>query len=84
VKGCAEEEDGLVAQGSSSFMLRVKTVWVLMSICSKCHQQVAWAEGFLVVVVDSGRSVTTTSWMVAAMLPRRVVFQMLLTLAWNL
>jgi hypothetical protein len=33
-KRCAEEEDGSVAHGSSSFMLRVKAVWMLMPNCS--------------------------------------------------
>ena len=33
-KSCAEEEDRSVAQSSSSFMLRVKTVWVVVHNCS--------------------------------------------------
>jgi hypothetical protein len=33
-KSCAEEEDGSIVYSSSSFMLRVKTVWVLMPNCS--------------------------------------------------
>jgi hypothetical protein len=61
-KSCAEEENGSVAQGSSSFMLPGEScvdvdAQLLYSVINKWHGEKAVFE----VVVASGRSVTTTS-----------------------
>jgi hypothetical protein len=66
VKDCAEEEDEAVAQGTSSFMLRGESSMdvdaQLLSVASSSNM----GEGCFDVVVASGRSVTTTSWMLVA------------------